>query len=454
MNRNQARKDFRLQTTPARTRALALAACSLAGLVSCADGSAPPTDDVGQVIAEIQQAPANARCIVITVTDGTTTVTRQFNIAPELSSVFTLTGLPVGTDTFTANAFATSCAQVVAASPPSWVSDPIVVAVSANAPVNITFVMRPAGAGGMAGVGVDFPQPTTGKVTEIALPTTITDPGSIATGPDGNLWVGSVEAITRVTLGGSSTVFPISPTGAASDARDGIASGADGNLWFTEFDGNRIGRITTAGVITEFPVLPNATSQPQGMAAGPDGAMWFAEGAGRIGRITLSGVVSEFAAPAGADPFRIAAGADGNLWFTELIHGRIGRITPAGVITEFTPPTPSILEGIALGPDGNIWFMEPTNNRIGRITPAGSIVEFVVPTPGSFPAGVTAGSDGNVWFTESSGNQIGRITPLGMISEFPVPTPGSGIFTGMTLGPDAAVWFNEGSVDKIGRIQP
>jgi streptogramin lyase len=429
----------------------ALAACALAGLAGCGDGSAHPTDDVGVVIADIQQAPANARCIVITVTGGATTVTRQFNIAPQTSSVFSLTGLPVGDDTFTANAFATACAQVTASSAPSWVSDPIVATVTADAPASVTFVMRPADAGGAAGVGVDFPTPGTGKVTEFALPPALGFPNAIATGADGNLWIGSFGNIVRTTIAGSSTVFPL-PSGA--DASAGIAGGADGNLWFTEASGNQIGRITLTGVVTEFGGLPNLNSEPLGIAAGPDGAMWFTEESGRIGRITLAGGLTEFPVSATADPFRIAAGADGNLWFTELFNGRIGRITPAGVVTEFTPPTVTTLEGIALGTDGNIWFAETSANRIGRITPSGSIVEFPIPTQNCFATGVAAGPDGNVWFTESTGNQIGRITQVGVITEFPVPTPDSGVFTGITRGPDGGVWFVERIVTVLGRIQP
>jgi len=454
MTRTQACNELRPQPTPAQTGtvvlALALISSSLAALPGCEDGSAPPADDLGQVVADIQQAPANARCVVITVTNGTLTVARQFNLAPQTSSVFILTGLPTGTDTFTANAFAISCAQVVSTTTPTFVSDPIMAMVTTGMPFNITFEMHPAGAGGTVGVGVDFPTPTTGQVTEVTLPSTAGPPGSIATGSDGSLWVGTLTQIVQVPLVGSPTGFPLA---ASSDARNGIASGADGNLWFTEFVGNRIGHITPAGVVTVSDLLPNANSDPLGITAGPDGAMWFTEEAGRIGRISLSGVVTEFVAPTGADPFRITAGADGNLWFTELFGGRVGRITPAGVITEFTPPTSTFLEGIALGPDGNVWFAE-TANRIGRISPSGSIVEFTIPTPNSAPAGLAAGPDGNVWFTEEAANQIGRITPLGVITEFPVPTPNADVFTGITLGPDGGIWFTEGNVGKIGRIQP
>lgn len=63
-----------------------------------------------------------------------------------------------------------------------------------------------------------------------------------------------------------------------------IAVGPDGALWFTNFD-DRIGRITVQGKITEF-VVPTPNSRPTAIIAGPDGALWFTEaGANKIGRI-------------------------------------------------------------------------------------------------------------------------------------------------------------------------
>src|SRR5258708_5096888 len=65
-----------------------------------------------------------------------------------------------------------------------------------------------------------------------------------------------------------------------------ITTGSDGNLWFTGYGANMIGRITPAGTITGFP-LPNDDSEPYGITTGPDSNLWFTEDDGnRIGRIT------------------------------------------------------------------------------------------------------------------------------------------------------------------------
>lgn len=111
-----------------------------------------------------------------------------------------------------------------------------------------------------------------------------------------------------------------------------IARGPDGNLWFTMPNANKIGRATPTGSVTEF-ALPTARSEPLGIAAGPDGNLWFTEaGASAIGRMTTSGVVHEFPL-VGLRGASITRGADGNMWFvcadaTNVNTYRIGRISP------------------------------------------------------------------------------------------------------------------------------
>jgi virginiamycin B lyase len=243
-----------------------------------------------------------------------------------------------------------------------------------------------------------------------------------------------------------------------------IVSGPDGNLWFTEFRGNKIARMTTNGRVTEFSI-PTANSQPDDMDVSPDGNLWFAEVLGnRIGRITPAGVITEFLVPtpnsrpatgaisefplpnANSQPWEITAGPDGNVWFTECSGNRIGRIAPDGVISEFSVPTPAsqpntIRRGPDLNPDDNcayqqehlgdaafterygsfgqcvaklattktLWFTETAANRIAQITTDGHIFEYLIPTSASQPIGITHGPDRAVWFAEFAANKIGRL---------------------------------------------
>lgn len=287
-----------------------------------------------------------------------------------------------------------------------------------------------------------------GSFTEFPLAAS-SQPFSIVTGADGNLWF--VETISnkigRMTPAGTLTEFSI-PTAASNPF--GAADGADGNVWFTE--AGKIGRITPGGVITEFTVSGNYSGGR--ITAGPDGNLWFADFANdKIGTITTSGAITEYPIPNGSgNPAGVTAGPDGAVWFTEEFADQIGRITTNGVITEFPlGVSGSFVNSITTGPDGNLWFTEPGLNNVGRITPTGTVTEFPVPPAGSVtPNAIAAGPDGNLWFTDEVG--VGQITPAGAITLFPVAT--SALTNSITTGPDGNLWFTESVGNKIGRMVP
>lgn len=164
--------------------------------------------------------------------------------------------------------------------------------------------------------------------------------GSVAFGPDGNLWFTAVNAsedkgvVGRLAPNGQVTEFQVPGQGYPRYGVNSIVSGPDGNLWFVEPHPDRVSRVTTAGEITQFQ-LP-ADSEPRSIVAGPDGNLWFTErGANAVGRITPGGDVSQFPLPPGSTPTGIAAGPDGALWFAETLADRIGRISTDGQIAQF-----------------------------------------------------------------------------------------------------------------------
>jgi len=329
-----------------------------------------------------------------------------------------------------------------------------------------------------------------GQVTEFSAGISPgAQPGSIAAGPDGNVWFIEErgERIGRITPAGEITEF--SAGSAVEMAGSGITAGPDGNVWFTERTDrasdlieDRIARITPTGELTEFSagitpkVLDGQAYSPgvSGITAGPDGNLWFTEyDANRIGRITPTGEVTEFSEGITPDkiPTEIAAGPDGNLWFTEAgyqdqqtgqVHpGGIGRITPAGVVTEFS--SAGFPSSITTGCDGNLWFTEPFTT-IWRMTPKGKVTDFSA----SEVTAITTGPDGNLWFTaggilSDAGDQvspgaIGRITPKGKVSDFSAGISPDAYLNEITAGPDGNLWFTESRVDnrdgRIGRIGP
>src|ERR1041385_598536 len=154
----------------------ACAACS--GAPESHEGSSEEL--VGVARAELTLVPTDAKCIQIRVV-GTTTVGKLFDVVPEQNSVFDLTGLPLGSDTFSALAFGVNCSSIASATP-TYVSSPATTTadVTAGTPAKVAFQMiRPTSDAGSAGVTLDFQQATHTTV-EFPLNTTGSSPAYIA----------------------------------------------------------------------------------------------------------------------------------------------------------------------------------------------------------------------------------------------------------------------------------
>jgi streptogramin lyase len=290
----------------------------------------------------------------------------------------------------------------------------------------------------------------------------------LANGPDGNVWLAETAIyrfihqgifiagpVARVTdAGGVTDVSCAYYNGVAGSEINSIATGPDGNLWITEDGSNHLLTRCVSGVGGSSTPLPGAATS---LITGPDGNLWFGLPLSvppQIGRSTTTGVVTTFPLPDQTDLDEIAAGPDGKIWFTDTANNKVGSMTTGGLVTVFDVPTSDALPGaIAAGPDGKVWFVEGNVNQIGRITTGGQITEFPIPTPASFSHSIAAGADGAMWFTEGAG-KIGRVTTSGVFSEFPVPYPGSS--PERILGkPDGTVWFTDQRTDAslwIGRL--
>lgn len=147
---------------------------------------------------------------------------------------------------------------------------------------------------------------TDGAVT--ILPTTLTgsvqQTGGMVQGPDGNFWVIVVQnnvpdvfstSLDRVTPEGTVTEFALpgrvsrseGPTTPFVPYVQSIATGPDGNLWVTQGE-DQVIRFALDGTTTTYPTpTPGAWARP--ITSGPDGNIWFIEsGAGRAGQVVLN----------------------------------------------------------------------------------------------------------------------------------------------------------------------
>ncbi len=120
---------------------------------------ADPPEDNGVARLAITQAPADVLCVRITVVGSSRTVTRAVDVTPGQSTELTIGGLPLGSDTFSGEAFSVSCAALTPAEVPSWVGDPVTADVAVSPPVDVALVLR---RNGRANIGVDFQDDGTG----------------------------------------------------------------------------------------------------------------------------------------------------------------------------------------------------------------------------------------------------------------------------------------------------
>jgi streptogramin lyase len=298
------------------------------------------------------------------------------------------------------------------------------------------------------------------------------DVGTLAAGPDGNVWFSCFRESPRPGIGDLSILGRITPQGVVSEftagipARfgiTGIVAGPDGNIWLTLSAGfgpgrrgltGAIARVTPAAVVTVFKTGLRKQSVPGQILAGHDGNLWFVDSASppEIGRVTPEGTITEFPTelkvPLGIGG--LVAGPDGNLWFTQgfdLPHGDgepgglIGRLTTSGAVTSFGT-APAAIGAPVSGPDGNVWFVGDNGHiAIDRVAPSGEISEFGRGVLGA-PSHLVAGPDGNVWFTAQQ--SIGRVTPSGQVNTFTKCMDYRQLFseaTSIVAGPGEDLWF-------------
>ena len=229
---------------------------------------------------------------------------------------------------------------------------------------------------------------------------------AIAKGADGNMWFtqrfAPVPLLSRAGMTGAVTDVASLPTAVGGMP---LASGPDGNMWFV--NGASISRSTMAGAITDFPLGGLA---PEAIVAGPQDSLWFVDTGGPLARTTTAGVTSTVANLTGAAwPTALAAGPDSNLWVMLRDANQVARVTPAGATTTYAAPAPfGPRVGITAGPDGALWFGSGAG-RVGRVTTSGAITEYIVPRSGAAPGAITTGPDGNIWYADATTTKVGRV---------------------------------------------
>jgi virginiamycin B lyase len=284
------------------------------------------------------------------------------------------------------------------------------------------------------------------RITELPLPAEFALPNSIASGPDGALWVtdSSLGRVWRITTKGRITSQDL------GEMPSGIVS-AGGALWIADASGDQIVRLATDG--TQTPHALESGAFPTSIVEGPDGAFWFTETHGdKIGRLATDGTITEYPLPTtGAFASDITVGPDGALWFSEQSGQKVGRVTTAGEVTEFDLPYAEPLPGPIVAADGALYVALRNTNIVAKLNTDGQVIdELPLPSENANPVAMVLGPDGALWISEHSVDRIARMTLDGTVTrEFKVPSGGPGA---LAVGSDGALWINEENVGQVARL--
>ncbi|KAF2085993.1 calcium-dependent phosphotriesterase [Saccharata proteae CBS 121410] len=321
------------------------------------------------------------------------------------------------------------------------------------------------------------------------LPTPLSGPCDLCTGPDNAIWAQDilVDKLVRLDpLTGSVTEYDIPftipplpasviPSIAGRTAFScAIRPGADGNIYAANGIRNQLVQLNLKTkqikVFTPPPPNPAGNLQPfNDLWSGPTG-MFSTQTTGNV--INFFDYKTEtfktYTIPTvEGSPLSLIVASDGATWFTEFIGNKIGRLNASsGAVDEF--PVPELLSGPAVirveTERRFLWFTAITGNALGRIDmQTKEVAVFPNPNPASFPAEDT-GPDcrGRVYFSTATQNVLNYYDPA--TEEFDtVRIPGSLLGVTMpvglppvvdiaiNLGPGDAVWFTEATENRIGR---
>jgi virginiamycin B lyase len=243
-------------------------------------------------------------------------------------------------------------------------------------------------------------------------------PGHMARGPDGNIWVNLTNGnngknLARIEPDGTVTRYGPTELG-MGDNNAGISAGPDHNLWITK---------PNFGVVRVPPADPSsakefaipAITNARGITQGPEGKMWAASGDQLVSFDPANPAGFAARTITGMDARGIDA-SGGKLWIADFAGMRIVKADPAGGGKSYNVGGGP--QEVARGPNGSIAYANPGGDpeSVGRIKP-GSAPK-VTDTPMADPFGMTFAEDHRWWIAEFAKSQMGILSPNGDFKQF------------------------------------
>lgn len=138
-----------------RNKLALFTALGLVGVSACGidtinkDGA---EEAVGEIDVALTNAPSDVSCVRVSVVGARTDV-RKFDLETGKKASFSLSGLPVGVVSVSADAFPVACNKVLTGAAPSWISEVVGAKIKAGIVTHVALAMIH---NGKASVGIDF----------------------------------------------------------------------------------------------------------------------------------------------------------------------------------------------------------------------------------------------------------------------------------------------------------
>ena len=143
-----------------------LALVTLAAGPGCDHDQASSTES-GEAMLSVGTIPDGVACIRVSVVGETRSLESDFDVVPGDTLVQALSGLPVGQDVFSANAYSQDCASVTKSTAPMWLSDQKTVSIAQGKSSSVTLTLYK---NGRAKVTVEFADQEDGGTDAGAAP--------------------------------------------------------------------------------------------------------------------------------------------------------------------------------------------------------------------------------------------------------------------------------------------
>ena len=254
----------------------------------------------------------------------------------------------------------------------------------------------------------------------------LSEPGGVAAGPDGDVWVADTGHDRVAGFGPSGRL--LAAFGQGLDQPEGIATDAVGHVWVADTGHDRVVEFSPSGrVLAVFGTSGNGRGQldhPIALAVTPLGDVWVADqGNGRVEEFSAAGryrASSAMPAPAG-----VALDARGDVWVSSPGYA----LTGGNTVREYSPSGHQLRSfgvtqagygdlsnpgGIAVGPGGRIYVAQPDYGLVSVFSPAGVFyTEFGLQAGLAqadedleFPQGVAVAATGQVWVADSGHDRV------------------------------------------------